>query len=97
MFGMWRRNGIKVSISSSPQASIIGKKYGRRRWPRTKKTIEGTVAFAVAVIIGALGLAWILPCVPLFTEGGLQSIHWGKFFICTVVTGNHDILLAPNS
>src|SRR5579859_6017863 len=86
MFGMWRRNGIKVSISSSPQASIIGKKYGRRRWPRTKKTVEGTVAFALAVIIGAFVTAEIMPNLPYFTTS-MAKLRWDTFVICTILTG----------
>jgi dolichol kinase len=30
-------------------ASLIGKRFGQYRWPGTKKTVEGTLAFIVAV------------------------------------------------
>jgi len=69
------------------QASIIGKKYGRQRWPRTKKTIEGTIAFAVAVIVGAFGTAHILPHLPLFNDH-LSHFDWPKFILSTILTGS---------
>ncbi|CEP13489.1 hypothetical protein [Parasitella parasitica] len=34
-------------------ASIIGKRFGRYRWPGTKKTVEGTAAFIVAVFVSS--------------------------------------------
>lgn len=67
------------------QASIIGKKYGTRRWPRTKKTVEGTIAFAVAVILGALVVVEILPRLPYFTCD--LQIDWGTFIVSTILTG----------
>lgn len=38
------------------QASIIGKLWGRKRWPGTNKTVEGTIAFITSVAF----CAWIL-------------------------------------
>ncbi|KAI8981823.1 hypothetical protein BDF20DRAFT_912064 [Mycotypha africana] len=35
-------------------ASIVGKKFGRYHWPGTKKTVEGTLAFIVTVLLSAL-------------------------------------------
>ncbi|RCI06311.1 hypothetical protein CU098_011430 [Rhizopus stolonifer] len=37
-------------------ASIIGKRFGRYYWPGTKKTVEGTMAFIVAVWLSS----WII-------------------------------------
>ncbi|KAI8380646.1 hypothetical protein EDC96DRAFT_604130 [Choanephora cucurbitarum] len=37
-------------------ASIIGKRYGQYCWPGTKKTVEGTLAFIVAV----LSSSWVI-------------------------------------
>jgi dolichol kinase len=42
-------------------ASLIGRRYGRRKWPWAGgKSLEGSLAFAVAVTIGLLfGKAWL--------------------------------------
>ncbi|CAO3635262.1 unnamed protein product [Mucor fragilis] len=37
-------------------ASIIGKRFGRYRWPGTKKTVEGTAAFIIAVFLSS----WVI-------------------------------------
>jgi len=34
-------------------ASIVGKRYGRHRWPGTIKTVEGTIAFVASVMFAA--------------------------------------------
>lgn len=34
-------------------ASIVGKRFGRHRWPGTIKTVEGTIAFVVSVMFAA--------------------------------------------
>ncbi|KAI9336881.1 hypothetical protein BD770DRAFT_448642 [Pilaira anomala] len=34
-------------------ASLIGKRYGRWHWPGTKKTVEGTIAFIIAVFLSS--------------------------------------------
>lgn len=42
-------------------ASLIGRRYGRRKWPWAGgKSLEGSVAFAIAVTLGlAFGRAWL--------------------------------------
>jgi dolichol kinase len=71
---------------SDVQASIVGKKYGTRRWPRVKKTVEGTIAFTVAVILGAYITAEILPQFPFFTSP-LANVQWPAFIASTLLTG----------
>ena len=78
------------------QASIIGKKYGRRRWPRTKKTVEGTIAFAVALMVGAFGTAHMLPLLTLFNNH-LNHLNWPKFIMSTFLTGSFFYKTANNS
>lgn len=34
-------------------ASLVGKRFGRYHWPGTKKTVEGTLAFIIAVFISS--------------------------------------------
>jgi dolichol kinase len=43
-------------------ASLIGRRYGRRKWPWAGgKSLEGSLAFAVAVTVGLLvGKAWLV-------------------------------------
>src|SRR5271156_6284838 len=82
---MWRCNGIASVNFANFQASIIGKKYGTRRWPRTKKTLEGTLAFSVAVILGAVLVTDILPRLPYFTSD--LKIDWRAFLVSTTLTG----------
>lgn len=54
-------------------ASIVGKRWGRHRWPGTVKTVEGTIAFVVSVMIAA-GTVFIGMWVMSFIFGsGLAS------------------------
>ncbi|KAF9432398.1 hypothetical protein BGZ76_010851 [Entomortierella beljakovae] len=46
-------SGIFALGVGDAMASIIGKRYGRHRWPGTIKTVEGTIAFVVSVMIAA--------------------------------------------
>lgn len=39
-------------------ASIIGKRFGCYRWPGTKKTVEGTAAFIIAVLLSSLVIVY---------------------------------------
>jgi len=40
-------------------ASVVGLRYGRRRWPNTKKTLEGTAAGIVAsLVVSAVLYIW---------------------------------------
>lgn len=54
---------IPIFLASSPagiiclgmgdaMASIVGKRLGRHRWAGSKKTVEGSLAFVVAVVVG---------------------------------------------
>lgn len=45
-------------------ASIVGRRYGRLRWPRSSKTIEGSLAFVLSIYVSALLLRAIGWCTP---------------------------------
>ncbi|EMR10772.1 hypothetical protein PNEG_00920 [Pneumocystis murina B123] len=45
-------SGILCLGFGDSAASIIGKKFGRLHWPNSKKTVEGTFAFVLAVFFG---------------------------------------------
>ncbi|CAG8553797.1 4730_t:CDS:2 [Ambispora leptoticha] len=47
-------SGILTLGLGDSMASIIGRKYGRRRWHGTSKTFEGTAAFIVLVLLGSV-------------------------------------------
>jgi len=46
--------GILVLGVGDSMASIIGKRYGKNRWPGTRKTFEGTSAAVVSTIIAGV-------------------------------------------
>lgn len=48
--------GVLVLGVGDACASIIGRQYGRLHWPRSKKTVEGTIGF----IASTVGCAYIL-------------------------------------
>lgn len=81
---------IPVFLSSSPagiiclgmgdaMASIVGKRLGRHRWPGSKKTVEGSLAFVVAVVIG----------LALFKH---LQVYYGSFDLPVF---SHDDYIAP--
>ncbi|KAG0210202.1 hypothetical protein BGX28_009507 [Mortierella sp. GBA30] len=46
-------SGIFALGVGDAMASIIGKRFGRHRWPGTVKTVEGTIAFVASVMVAA--------------------------------------------
>lgn len=65
-------------INSHEQASIIGKRYGLHRWsPTTNKTLEGSFAFTLSVVVSA----WVLRLFSL-TESFSVSV-----WLCVVFCG----------
>lgn len=46
-------SGIFALGVGDAMASIVGKRFGRHRWPGTVKTVEGTIAFVVSVMFAA--------------------------------------------
>lgn len=45
--------GLLVLGVGDSCASLVGRKYGRLHWPRSSKTVEGTLAFFGSVVLGA--------------------------------------------
>jgi dolichol kinase len=45
-------------------ASIIGRRYGRMKWPANGKTVEGTIAFVVSIYVSAIVLRLLGWCAP---------------------------------
>lgn len=46
--------GVLVLGVGDSAASIVGRYYGRWHWPRSQKTVEGTLAFVASTVAGAL-------------------------------------------
>jgi dolichol kinase len=66
-------------------ASLIGRRYGRRKWPWAGgKSLEGSLAFAVAVTIGlVVGKAWL---VVGWGEAGQYQKRLGEWMWDVLVT-----------
>lgn len=91
-------------------ASLIGRRYGRRKWPWAGgKSLEGSAAFAVAVTIGLVfGKAWL---VLGWTRGQRSGVQWVQDAVVTtmkaavcamgaslneaVLTGGNDNVIVP--
>lgn len=50
------QTGVLVLGIGDALASVVGKRYGRLHWPKSSKTIEGSLAFLVSVTLAA----WVL-------------------------------------
>lgn len=46
-----QHSGIILLGIGDTFASVIGSKFGRIKWPRSKKTIEGTLAFIISTLL----------------------------------------------
>ncbi|KAI9243579.1 hypothetical protein BY458DRAFT_530546 [Sporodiniella umbellata] len=78
-------SGILVLGFGDSAASIVGKQWGRHTWPGSKKTVEGTIAFFLTVLISSFV---ILHIGAIFSPENsssltLSSLHWP--FYSTVV------------
>jgi len=112
-FGGWdvmRRDmsmisGVVCVGMGDAAASLIGRRYGRRRWPWSGgKSLEGSLAFAVAVIIG-LGAArtWLLLGGWDGDSGDSWTVTLGKAIVAgagssfteAVLTGGNDNVIVP--
>lgn len=48
---------LATCILGDAAAALVGRRYGRRMWPRSRRTVEGTVAFVLVglVVLGLFG------------------------------------------
>ena len=86
-------------------ASLIGRRFGRRRWCWSGgKSLEGSLAFALAVVLGlTLGRAWLLFGGWAGDSGDAWSLTMGKATIAAigaslteaVLTGGNDNVMVP--
>ncbi|KAF2645760.1 hypothetical protein P280DRAFT_486851 [Massarina eburnea CBS 473.64] len=104
-------SGVVCVGMGDAAASLVGRRYGRRKWPWAGgKSLEGSLAFAVAVTLGlVLGKAWLVigwgaeverKLVEWVVEGGKAV---GKAAVCAagasleeaVLTGGNDNVIVP--
>lgn len=86
-------------------ASLIGRRYGRRRWCWSGgKSLEGSCAFSLAVVLGlSLGRAWLLFRGWDGDSGDPWSLTLGKASVAAagaslteaVLTGGNDNVVVP--
>lgn len=90
-------------------ASLVGRRFGRRKWPWTGgKSLEGSAAFAVAVTAGLLfGRFWLqfggwqedgmMGLVEEWASVGIKAMlaACGASFMEAVLTGGNDNVIVP--
>ena len=98
-------SGIICVGMGDAAASLIGRRFGRRRWCWSGgKSLEGSLAFALAVVLGlALARVWLLIGGWAGDNGGPWSLTLGKATIAalgaslteSVLTGGNDNVIVP--
>ena len=98
-------SGVVCVGMGDAAASLIGRRFGRRRWPWTGgKSLEGSLAFAIAVLLGlTLARFWLLmggwegdsgDNWMTFVQKGLISAC-GASLTEAVLTGGNDNVIVP--
>lgn len=52
--GIKQMTGVLALGVGDSMASIVGKRFGRIRWAASPKTVEGTVAFVLSMVLAAV-------------------------------------------
>ncbi|GAA5891239.1 hypothetical protein JCM6882_004632 [Rhodosporidiobolus microsporus] len=85
--GINRFTGVLVLGIGDSLASIVGKLFGRTRWPGTSKTVEGTLAFIVSVVFSA----WFFRLI-----GIVESFSLPRYVLATTLAGLLEASSAQN-
>ena len=98
-------SGIICVGMGDAAASLFGRRYGRRRWCWSGgKSLEGSLAFAVAVVIGlTLARFWLLAGAWAGDSNDSFVVFWTKSLVAgcgaslteAVLTGGNDNVIVP--
>lgn len=98
-------SGVVCVGMGDAAASLVGRRYGRRRWCWSGgKSFEGSLAFTVAVILGlGVGRVWLLIGGWAGDTGDTWALTLGKAAVAAVVaslteavlTGGNDNVVVP--
>ena len=98
-------SGVVCVGMGDAAASLIGRRYGRRRWPWSGgKSLEGSFAFAIAVVMGiVVARAWLLiggwvgdsgdRWVMTITKAMVAAL--GSSLTEAILTGGNDNVIVP--
>ncbi|ORX61115.1 hypothetical protein BCR36DRAFT_365699 [Piromyces finnis] len=73
-------SGILALGVGDTMASIIGYRYGKTHWPKSKKTVEGTCGFIASITLFVL-------ITNIIYNYGYSFIQWIKFILFVILTG----------
>ena len=76
-------SGVLSLGAGDAAASIIGKKYGSHKWPTLPKSLEGTLAFVIAMMLGGLAVDY-------------YGIGWFRFMVGSMMTGLMEAVSTQN-
>ena len=98
-------SGVVCVGMGDAAASLVGRRYGRRRWCWSGgKSLEGSLAFAMAVVMGlSAARAWFLFGGWEGDSGDSWRLFWGKAIVAgsgaslteAVLTGGNDNVIVP--
>jgi dolichol kinase len=66
-------------------ASIIGNKFGVFKWPNSNKTIEGSFAMVISIIIGYFILDYFNNTYSLNNNDPLIGLNWNNRVMCAIL------------
>ncbi|KAI8575015.1 hypothetical protein K450DRAFT_263757 [Umbelopsis ramanniana AG] len=85
-------SGILTLGFGDAMASIVGKRFGRIRWFRSHKTIEGTLAFVLSVLFGSGLILYTMSPLSLKFDANV----WGWYTIVVSMTGLMEAFSTQN-
>lgn len=92
-------SGVVCVGMGDAAASLFGRRYGRRRWCWSGgKSLEGSLAFTLAVILGLVAAKiWLSCCFPTAEGGREYSTSWGHGWWSMVIVGGKMTVAAAGA